>query len=153
MFRDDRTREGGGGGVDVGRLEDERGSVRASTREGRGGGVGRTALVSPPVCSIASATELMCSYASAKDLTKLAFCPAMLPGTVELSAVRTEVLSRNASCACAGAPPAASDTMVRDEAATTAWRARGSKGARIAKGFQTKLPFCHQSTYRYPMWR
>ena len=140
MFRDDRTREGGGS-VDVGRLEDERGRVRASTREGRGGGEGRTALVSPPVCSIASATELMCSYASAKDLTKLAFCPAMLPGTVELSAVRTEVLSRNASCACAGAPPAASDTMARDEAANKAWRARGSEGCQDRERFSNQAPF------------
>lgn len=123
-----------GGNVDVGNLEDEREGARAWTGTW-GGGVGRTALVSPPVCSIASATELICSYASAKDLTKLALCPAMLPGTVELSAVRTEVLSRNSSCACASPSPAASDTMATDEAATTTWRARNlSAGSR--SGFQ-----------------
>ena len=133
-FSESFKRERGGGNVDVGNLEDEREGARAWTGTW-GGGVGRTALVSPPVCSIASATELICSYASAKDLTKLALCPAMLPGTVELSAVRTEVLSRNSSCACASPSPAASDTMATDEAATTTWRARNlSAGSR--SGFQ-----------------
>ena len=109
--------------------------MRARGRERGGGGGAHRARVPAGLFDLASATELICSYASAKDLTKLALCPAMLPGTVELSAVRTEVLSRNSSCACASPSPAASDTMATDEAATTTWRARNlSAGSR--SGFQ-----------------
>ena len=72
--------------------ETSRTSARGARVDGNVGRGGRTALVSPPVVrSLRDRVDLLVRVG--EDLTKLALCPAMLPGTVERSAVRTEVLS------------------------------------------------------------